>query len=137
LIPRGVAVDGAGTVYVADLQQAISKLGSDGKLAGFVGTPGKTGSSDGSGAGASFWNVFALAADAGGNLYAADNGNNLIRKITPAGAVTTVAGTRGSAELQTGSLPGSLAAVSGVAVDKSGNLFATSGNAVVKVVPGQ
>jgi hypothetical protein len=49
--------------------------------------------------------------------------------------VTTLAGTRGSRALQAGPLPGSLAGVSGLAVDKNGNIFATSGHAVIKVMP--
>ncbi|MFL6673374.1 MAG: hypothetical protein ACJ8LG_08800 [Massilia sp.] len=132
---RGITIDKSGTVYVADLQNVISKIGTDGKLVAVAGSPGVVGSADGSGASASFSGVSALATDANGNVYAADSGNNLIRKITPAGVVTTVAGTRGSFALQPGPAPGSLAPVGGVTVDKGGNLFATSGTAVIKVSP--
>jgi sugar lactone lactonase YvrE len=135
LLPRGVAADSNGTVYVADLYNAIRRLGPDGKLAPFVGTPGVTGSTDGVGAAASFDRVFAMATDTNGNIYAANAYDYLIRKITPAGVVSTLAGTRGSDTLQAGPLPGSLARVSGIAVARDGTLFATSGNAVIKVVP--
>jgi hypothetical protein len=58
-----------------------------------------------------------------------------VRKITtPDGIVTTVAGSATSTTLRTGKLPGSFAQLRGIAVDGSGTLYATSGNAVVKIV---
>jgi sugar lactone lactonase YvrE len=135
--PRGVTVDSSGTVYVADLRNAISKLGSNNSLVPVAGAPGSRGSADGAGSAASFDSVTALSADSPGNVYAADQNNSLIRKITPAGVVTTVAGTRGSNRLQTGALPGSLARVTGIAFDKNtGIIYATSGNAVIRIGPG-
>jgi streptogramin lyase len=134
-IPRGITIDASGTVYVADLQGTIAKLGVDGKLATIAGTPGVSGAADGTGAAASFSAVYAMAVDTNGNLYAADYANHLIRKVNQAGVVTTLAGTRGSLTLQPGPLPGSLAGVSGIAVDKKGIVYATSGNAVIKITP--
>lgn len=131
--PRGITVDATGTLWVADLARTISKAGADGALVRVAGSPNVTGDADGSGSAASFNVVNALSADANGNLYAADHYNNLIRKIPPAGVVSTVAGTRGASSLQAGPLPGTLAGVGGVAVDRNGDLFATSGNAVIKV----
>jgi DNA-binding beta-propeller fold protein YncE len=58
----------------------------------FAGVPGVSGSNDGPGSGARFGAPFAVAVDAGGTLYVADSGNNTIRKITPDGVVTTLAG---------------------------------------------
>lgn len=134
--PRGITIDSNGTVYVADLRNAISKVSGTRSLDLVAGSQGSTGSADGTGAAASFNAVSALATDSAGNLYAADKNNNLIRKITPAGVVTTVAGTRGSVTLQTGALPGSLASVTGIAFDKKANvIYATSGNAVIKIAP--
>ncbi|GAB3415393.1 hypothetical protein NX774_20095 [Massilia agilis] len=131
---RGITVDSSGTVYVADLQQAVSKVAADGKLVLVAGTPGQTGDADGTGTAASFNGVTSLATDSAGNLYAADRFNNLIRKITPAGVVTTYAGTRGSATVVPGPLPGSVGPVTSVAVDrKTGAIYATSGNAVIRI----
>jgi len=138
MVPRGVTVDSTGNVFMFDLEREISRwnpnggIGS-GSLFTIAGAPNVRGSADGTGNAARFEQVVALTADQQGNLYAADSGNSLVRKITPAGVVTTVAGTRGSSTLQTGGLPGSLAGVRGIVADGKGYLYATSGNAVVKI----
>jgi len=135
VVPRGVAVDAEGTAYVADLNKTISRAESGvNRLARFVGTAGRTGKADGSGAVPSFQQVVALTADKNGDLYAADAINNTIRKITQDAVVTTPAGTAGSTTLRTGKLPGSFANLHGITTDGNGTLYATSGNAVVKIV---
>ncbi|HKP72036.1 MAG TPA: hypothetical protein VJT82_03800, partial [Pyrinomonadaceae bacterium] len=90
--PFGVAVDTRGNVYVADAGDSnrIRRIAPDGSAATLAG--GAEGYSDGAGAAASFNTPSALAADANGNLYLADTSNNRIRKITPEGAVSTIAG---------------------------------------------
>lgn len=134
--PRGIGIDGNGTAYVADVHKTISKIGPDGKLVFVAGTPDSTGASDGTGTAASFTGVSSLATDNAGNLYATDD--QLIRKITPAGVVTTIAGTPGSTTFKPGALPGSFAHLNRLAFDKkTGVLYATSGNAVIKIAPGQ
>jgi len=91
--PRSVAVDLAGNVYVADTgNYLIRKITPEGDVSSFAGWPGGPGSLDGFGAGARFGAVEAIAIDAQGNLWVADTSNQLIRKITPAGAVRTIAG---------------------------------------------
>jgi hypothetical protein len=93
--PNGVAVDSTGTVYVADSNnQRIRKITSAGVVTTLAGS-GSRGSSDGTGAGASFNDPIALAVDSSGNVYVTDQATNLIRKITPAGVVTTLAGNTG------------------------------------------
>ncbi len=131
-VQRGVAVDAAGTVYLAAIDNTLLRIDADGKKTVLAGAPGTSGSSDGSGADARFTHIVALAVDGKGNLYAADS--QLIRKITPAGVVTTIAGTPGVSELKPGALPGSLAPLGGIALDGKGNLYASSGNAIVKIV---
>lgn len=131
--PRGIAVDSNNNVVVADLERTISKTSGSTTLTRLAGSPNITGSSDGTGTAASFERVVALTTDPQGNVYAADNINNLIRKITPAGVVTTVAGTLKATTLVTGALPGSLPNISGLTTDGKGVLYATSGQAVIKI----
>lgn len=136
---RGVATDSSNNVYVFDLQRTISRTNNAlattmNVLTRLAGTPNAPrGATNGAGSAASFEEVVALTVDPQGNVYAADAVNNLVRKITPAGEVTTVAGTTRASALQTGNLPGSLAPLRGITNDGKGNLYATSGHAVIKI----
>ncbi len=100
--PPGVAVDSAGNVYVADTYNyEIRKVTPAGVVTTLAGIAGY-GSADGTGNAASFWDPSGVAMDSAGNVYVADTYNDEIRKITPAGVVTTLAG----AAAQTGSADG-------------------------------
>src|SRR5438270_13027429 len=88
----GIAVDGAGNVYVTDFSNTIRKITPAGVVTTLAGTPGVYGSADGTGSAARFCNPCGIAADSTGTIYVADQGNIVIRKITPARAVTTIAG---------------------------------------------
>ena len=90
--PFGVAAAEDGTIYVADAGESnqIKKITPEGVVTTLAG--GSEGFADGVGPQASFNTPSGLAIDADGNLYVADTGNNRIRKITPEGVVTTVAG---------------------------------------------
>src|SRR4030095_10761193 len=121
--PFGVAVAADGTIYVADAGESnrIRKISPDGNVTTLAG--GGEGFADGTGASASFNTPSALALGHDGNLYVADTGNNRIRKITPEGVVSTVAG-NGTAGYADG--PGSQAQFDGpigVAVDTKGNIY--------------
>ena len=84
--PGGVAVDGAGNVYVADtLNSIIRRIAADGGVSTLAGLAGEYGSSDGAEAAARFYGPQAIAADGAGQLYLADTVNSTIRKVTPAG----------------------------------------------------
>lgn len=109
-----------------------------------AGTPGAAGSTDGIGASARFRKTYGAAVDSAGNVYVVDSdrppsiANNTIRKISPAGVVTTIAGTAGV----TGSTDGIDSAASfnnpqGVTVDRFDNLYvADTGNQTIrKVIP--
>ena len=121
--PVGVAVDGAGNVYVADAgNQRIRKVTAAGVVTTLAGS-GNAGFADGTGAAASFAVPLGVAVDAAANVYVADGANNRIRKVTPAGVVTTLAGS-GTGGFADG--PGATASFqgpSGVAVDGNGNVY--------------
>jgi sugar lactone lactonase YvrE len=90
--PQGVATDAAGNVYVADTgNNTIRKITPTGVVTTFAGGP-TSGAADGVGPAAHFDGPTALATDTAGNIYVADTGNCTIRKITPGGVVTTLAG---------------------------------------------
>jgi hypothetical protein len=138
--PMGLAVDGVGTVFVADTgNHAIKAIAVDGTVRLLVGVPGSRGSEDGPAAGARFNGPTGVAVDGDGNVYVADSGNSTLRKITPAGVVGTLAGTAG----RTGSADGTGPAASfwwpfGVAVDPAGNVIVadTLNSAIRKITIG-
>ena len=99
---------------------------------------GSRGSTDGTGADASFNYPEEVAVDGDGNVYVADEGDHTIRKITPAGVVTTLAGAAGSSGLADGTGPlARFNRPAAVAVDGVGNVYVTdrSNNAIRKVTP--
>ena len=132
-----MAVDAAGNVYVADTgNDTIRKITPAGVVTTLAGTAGQAGSADGTGTAARFNEPDGVAVDAAGNVYVADTNNDTIRKITPAGVVTTLAGTAG----QAGSADGTGAAAQfnapeGVAVDGAGNVYvADTGNDTIRKI---
>jgi sugar lactone lactonase YvrE len=126
--PTGVAVDGDGNVYVADSgNSTIRKITPSGVVGTLAGTAGRTGSADGTGPAASFWWPFGVAVDAGGMVYVSDTINHTIRKITPAGEVTTLAGSANKSEGADGKgSAATFASPRGIALDGSGNLYVVS-----------
>ncbi|MEC5145122.1 hypothetical protein [Chitinophaga sp. 212800010-3] len=89
----GLATDAAGNIYVADINNhCIRKITPAGAVTTFAGSPGVQGKTDGTGTGALFDHPAGVATDAGGNVYVADSWNWAVRKITPAGVVSTVLG---------------------------------------------
>jgi sugar lactone lactonase YvrE len=133
--PIGVAVDVAGNVYVADSRNSvIRKITPGGLVTTFAGAIGQFGSADGAAGSARFFLPCGVAVDGSGNVYVADTGNQTIRKITPDGIVSTLAG----AAQQPGTSNGTGGAARfsspwGIAVDGSGNLTVSdSGNHVIR-----
>jgi sugar lactone lactonase YvrE len=93
--PLAVTADSAGNVYVADAgPHTIFKVDTAGKVAAFAGTTGKPGKTDGAANTAQFWlgGAGGLAMDAQGNLFVSDGCNGEIRKVSPTGTVSTLAG---------------------------------------------
>lgn len=135
--PSGLAYDAAGNLYVADSgDQRIRRIGADGIVTTVAGTGVGGFSGDGGPAVAAqlnFPRAIAVAAD--GTLYIADTGNNRVRRVTPDGIITTIAGT-GVADVNTDVLPAVqsiLSAPAGIALDPSGRVvIADTGNGLVR-----
>ncbi len=136
--PSGLAVDGAGNVYVADTDnETIRRITPTGDVTTVAGQAGISGSTDGPGSTASFNGPSGVVVDAAGNLYVADTLNHTIRRITSAGMVSTIAGAAGVS----GSADGTGSAArfhgpQGLAIDGTGNLYVadTNNDTIRKVV---
>ncbi len=139
--PRGITVDSNGVVYVADTSNhTVRKVLPDGTVSTLAGQAGVKGAADGTGTGATFNMPYGIVADAGGNVYVADFGNDLIRRITPAGVVTTIAGKSGlfhAYEDGTGS-SAHFFGPAGLGIDAAGNVYIADSNnhTIRKMTPG-
>ncbi|MCX6594263.1 MAG: hypothetical protein NTZ56_22340 [Acidobacteria bacterium] len=141
--PSGVAVDAAGNLLISDsFNQRIRRVTPDGIITTVAGTGSRGASGDGGPAiRASFSAPYGLAFDAAGNLFIADLGNARIRRVTPSGIITTVAG-NGNFGFSGDGGPATRAELEGpvgVAVDSSGNLFIadfrSNSNCIRRVTP--
>ncbi len=139
--PTGIAADSGGNLYVADnLYSNIRKITPDGVVTTLAGS-GKTtngGYLDGTGAVAKFYFPSEVAVDSSGNVYVADAGNNRIRKITPGGEVSTLAGSGAAATVDGQGVAAQFNYPTGVAVDSKGIVYVADyyGNRIRKITPG-
>jgi sugar lactone lactonase YvrE len=139
--PSGLALDSSGNLYFSDtVNQRVRRI-----VNGTVATVAGNGTSGYGGDGGAATNSqlnspIGLAFDAAGNLYVADYSNQAVRKVTPGGGISTLAGT-GIVGYSGDNGPASQAQLNGpagIAVDASGNVYvADSGNHVVRLVTPQ
>lgn len=141
LRPRQLAQDASGTLYVADTgNHSIRKISLSGGVTTLAGSSGFAGSTDGIGSAARFRSPNSLVVAPDGNLYVADTSNLPIRKVTPEGVVTTVAG-RFSGARTSGKQDGVFAWFlqrTSITAGTAGNLFVTEGSpshSIRKITP--
>src|SRR3569623_798458 len=136
--PSGIARDAQGNLYVADrFNNEVRKIDPQGNVTTFAGMPGEAGYVDAQGASARFSVISGIAVDNAGNVYVDDYGNALIRKITPDGKVSSLAGRAGLGGHNDGQ--GSDALFSGnpsaLTVDGSGNVYVAEYHWIRKITP--
>ncbi len=133
--PTGVTVDGSNNAYVSDNgNNLIRKITSAGVVSSFAGS--SKGFANGAGNTAKFNSLQGVGIDKDGNIYVADANNNRIRKITPAGVVTTIAGNAAGFVNDTGTLA-AFRRPFGTAVDRAGNIYVADidNNCIRKITP--
>jgi len=119
--PRGIAVDNSGNIYVTEVgNDKIRKITPDGLVSTIAGST--EGFSDGTATTAQFCNPNGIVIDATGNIYVSDNCNFKIRKITPEGNVTTLAGSMKGQVDGVGSTA-QFSSPTGIDIDALGNLY--------------
>jgi hypothetical protein len=137
---NALVADSAGNIYVGD-QYMVRKITQAGVVTTIAGQVG-SGYGNGTGAGAAFGFIKGLLVDGAGNVYVADTNNSAIRKITPGGVVTTLAGSNPALGVSNGFVDGAglaarFAGPWGFVIDGAGNLFVvdTFNNAIRQVTP--
>src|SRR5215217_1373662 len=121
--PFGIARDQGGNLFVSDANNnQIRKITPAADVTTFAGSR-TTGKVDGPGATATFFHIAGLAIDDAGNLYIADSGNALVRKIAPDGQVTTYAGDGTNGRANGPKENSSFDVPAAIAVDIIGNIY--------------
>lgn len=118
--PRAIDVDAGGNVYVADTENHRIRLVVHDTVTTVAGS-GIPGFADGTGPDAQFSSPAGIATDGSGNLYVADTQNNRIRHVTPAGVVTTVAGSGDAGYIDGTGTNAQFSAP--VGIDEAGNVY--------------
>jgi hypothetical protein len=137
LVGGRFAIDGAGNLYLVSIY-SVQKLSPSGDLTTIAGGPGPLlfGNADGVGTAARFSSLHGIALDAAGNLYVADFGNYTVRKISPGGVVTTLAGSAGVAGTVDGTGPAArFTSLDAITIDDSRNLYVTDNQTIRKITP--
>lgn len=131
--PVNIGVDIYGNVFAPASNNTILKITPFGVESTFAGVPGQSGNLDGPAAQALFGAAMSTAVDGSGNVYVTDKLNATLRKITPSGEVSTVAGAPGQAGHQDGlGAQARFEGPTGIAVDDQGTIYVTDGNGAIR-----
>ncbi len=132
----GIVADATGNIYVVDYGNvSIRKITSDATVTTFVGNRLSRTTADGTGTAASFSLPFSICIDSKGNFFVTDQKDNYIRKITPAGVVTTFAGNGQKGAIDGTGSSSSFSSPEGIAVDGNDNLYvADTGNRQIRKI---
>ena len=135
--PHAIVSDSSGNIYIAEeYNNRIRKMNTQGVVTTFAGS-GTAAFADGTGVGASFNKPKGVAVDSNGNVYVADNLNYRIRKITPGGVVTTLAGNGGQGVNDGTGTGASFLFLYAIAIyNATGDLFVADGSRIRKVTQG-
>lgn len=132
--PVGIAVDATGTIFISEyFNQDVRKITPGGQVSTLAGNPKQRGDADGQGRAALFRKPQQICLDAHGNIILADGGNHKVRRITPDGVVTTLAGQGPVDKVDLGPLPGALITPYGVSPGPGGSVLVSSGEAVLRI----
>ena len=121
--PYAAAVDASGNLYVSDVGNALVRKVTPTGVVSTVAGSGAAGFAEGIGAAASFNFNLGVTVDASGTVYVGDTGNRRIRKVTPGGVVTTLAGSGATAYADGTGAAASFGAPYGVAADATGSVY--------------
>ncbi len=137
---NAIAFDAQGNLFIADSQNYnVRKISTNGYVTTIAGQAGVWGYSNGIGTNALFGYISGIAVDPAGNIFVADGGNNLLRKINPSGVVTTIAGQQGMDGWRdnygtTNQLSNTLIGwPQGLVTDANGNLYFTDSNLLRRI----
>ena len=135
MVQTVIALDDSGNIYVADTgNHRIRKITPSGVVTTIAGD-GTAGFADANGTSAKFNNPAGVTVDSDSNIYVTDEGNNRIRKITPSGVVTTIAGDGTAGFADANGTSAKFNSPHGIAVDSSKNLYVTDrGNHSVRKI---
>lgn len=121
--PSSIVIDSQGNLYVADRENhAVRKISLSGEVSTFAGN-GQRGYMDGQGTSAQFSRPTELAIDSNDNIYVTDQSNYRVRKISPEGVVSTIAGNGDSGYVDGDGTIAQFSQLTGITVDLNGNIY--------------